>query len=49
MQKFTAKSFGLFGGSFDPPHYGHLKISKVSIRRLRLQKIILGCNKKKSI
>ena len=49
MQKFTAKSFGLFGGSFDPPHYGHLKISKVSIRRLRLQKLYWVVTKKKSI
>ena len=46
MQKFTTKSFGLFGGSFDPPHYGHLKISKVSIRRLSLQKLYWVVTKK---
>ena len=49
MQKLTAKSFGLFGGSFDPPHYGHLKISKVSIRSLSLQKLYWVVTKKKSI
>tara|TARA_B110000914_G_C15465080_1_gene447865 strand:+ start:587 stop:1126 length:540 start_codon:yes stop_codon:yes gene_type:complete len=30
---------GLFGGSFDPAHKGHLKISKASIKKLNLKKL----------
>jgi len=33
------KKIGLFGGSFDPPHQGHLKISKIAIKKLSLDKI----------
>jgi len=30
---------GLFGGSFDPPHAGHLHVSRVALKRLRLDRI----------
>ncbi|WP_336294523.1 nicotinate-nucleotide adenylyltransferase [Bartonella sp. CB169] len=30
---------GLFGGSFNPPHMGHLLVAKVAIRRLRLDQL----------
>tara|TARA_B100001540_G_C15519899_1_gene511994 strand:- start:131 stop:709 length:579 start_codon:yes stop_codon:yes gene_type:complete len=30
------KRIGLLGGSFDPPHFGHLKISTEAIRKLKL-------------
>ena len=30
---------GILGGSFDPPHYGHLKISKVALKKLPIRRI----------
>ena len=30
---------GLFGGSFDPPHKGHLTVSLMAMRRLRLDAV----------
>lgn len=30
---------GLFGGSFNPPHEGHLLVSRIALRRLRLDRI----------
>ncbi|EJF96301.1 nicotinate-nucleotide adenylyltransferase [Bartonella taylorii] len=30
---------GLFGGSFNPPHAGHLLVAKIAIRRLRLDQL----------
>ena len=40
------KGVGIFGGSFDPPHKGHLEICKISIKILRLKKIYWVVTKK---
>ena len=37
---------GILGGSFDPAHIGHLKISKEAIKKFRLQKIIWAITKR---
>ena len=36
-----AKRFGLFGGSFDPVHVGHLSIAQQIMTELKLEKVIL--------
>ena len=40
------KRIGIFGGSFDPPHIGHLTISKISLQLLGLKKIFWVITKK---
>ena len=37
---------GILGGSFDPPHKGHLAISKEAFKRFKLKKIIWAITKK---
>jgi len=37
---------GILGGTFDPPHVGHLRISKISVRKLNLNKLIWVVTKK---
>ena len=46
MASFQKKYIGLLGGSFDPPHKGHLGISKIAIKKLKLKKIYWVITKK---
>ena len=39
MQKKFNK-IGILGGSFDPPHFGHIHISKQSLKKIKLKKVI---------
>ena len=40
------KYIGLLGGSFDPAHKGHLGISKIAIKKLKLKKVYWVITKK---
>jgi nicotinate-nucleotide adenylyltransferase len=46
MAKPETKSVGILGGSFDPPHKGHLAISKIAIKKLKLDKVFWVITKK---
>ena len=46
MIKSSEKRIGIFGGSFDPPHYGHIEISKLAIKKLFLDQIFWCITKK---
>ena len=39
MLRRKKKEIGILGGSFDPPHKGHVKISKISLKKIKLSKI----------
>ena len=46
MARIQKKYVGLLGGSFDPAHKGHLGISKIAIKKLKLKKIYWVITKK---
>ena len=49
MKKLFKKNYnkiGILGGSFDPPHKGHLYISKVALKKLNLNRLIWIVTKK---
>ena len=46
MTNIQKKYIGLLGGSFDPAHKGHLAISIISIKKLKLKKVYWVITKK---
>ncbi len=46
MVKNNIQNIGVLGGSFDPPHEGHLYLTLQSLKRLKLKKVIWAITKK---
>ena len=46
MAKHQINSIGILGGSFDPPHKGHLKISQIAMKEVKLKKVYWIITKK---
>ena len=44
--KKIIKNIGLLGGSFDPPHEGHIAISTVAKKKFKLDHVIWAITKK---
>ena len=40
------KKIGVLGGTFDPPHFGHLEISKLILKKLKLKLLIWAVTKR---
>ena len=49
MKKLKKKKYiriGVLGGTFDPPHIGHIHISKIALKKLRLNSVLWLITKK---
>jgi len=49
LKKSSKKNYtkiGILGGTFDPPHKGHLYISKITLKKLKLDKLMWIVTKK---
>tara|TARA_Y100001970_G_C14153423_1_gene814060 strand:+ start:63 stop:593 length:531 start_codon:yes stop_codon:yes gene_type:complete len=46
MFRLKRGTIGIFGGSFDPPHRGHLEISKISLKKIKLKTVCWVVTKK---
>ena len=46
MVKTSNKTIGLVGGTFDPAHKGHVAITKIAIKKLKLSKVFWIVTKK---
>ena len=46
MVKTSNKTIGLLGGTFDPAHKGHVEITKIAIKKLKLSKVLWIVTKK---
>ena len=46
LSKKKLNRIGILGGTFDPPHLGHLHISRMALKRLRLNKLVWIVTKK---
>ena len=49
MQSLFKKNYtkiGILGGTFDPPHKGHLYISRIALKKLKLNRLIWIVTKK---
>ena len=46
MNHSKNKPIGILGGSFDPPHKGHVKISKIALKKLSINRLYWVITKK---